>query len=223
MATALARFRLRASGRIGIRTRRSGRGGEPGVGEARGSRGRRPGRRPAVVDSVYEPRALVLNDQSRSRPEGGDHLVEVIDDPPAQVLPVVEPRAAAVAVVEVEPERPDQPEHRPGRDARPTDRAGVGRDLGLDQDDVEPGPVDRRRIVAHGRAARWAVMRRSSRVVAADDHGDLPPSVLGARGGSAIATALARSWNGSRLRPAIWAGSGTGCTTGMMNESMFVD
>ena len=76
--------------------------------------------------------------------------------------PVVEPGAAAVAVVEVEAQRPDQPEPRPGRDARPADRAGVGGDLGLEEDDVEPGPPDRGRRLGRaglGSSAEWSGRR----------------------------------------------------------------
>ena len=56
-----------------------------------------------------------------------------------EVLPVVQGRAAAVAVVEVEAQGPHQPQPRAGRHARPPDRADVGGDLRAIQDDVEHG------------------------------------------------------------------------------------
>ena len=137
-AAALERFRLLASGRIGMRTRRSaGLRGEPAGGEPAALGAEDEGVAGPIAGVGVRPRRL-----GRERPEpvaadrvGG--LVERVDDAQVEVLPVVEPRPPAVPVVEPEPQRADQPERRPGGDAGPPDRAGVGRDLGLDQHDVQ--------------------------------------------------------------------------------------
>ena len=52
-------------------------------------------------------------------------------------LPVVEPSAANRVVVDGEAERADEMKRGLGRAAGPRDRAGVGRNLRFDQDDVE--------------------------------------------------------------------------------------
>ena len=52
-------------------------------------------------------------------------------------IPVVEARPAHRLLVDLEAERPYEVQRRLGRSAGPGDRAGVGRDLGLDQDHVE--------------------------------------------------------------------------------------
>ena len=121
-ATALERFRLLASGRIGIRTDRSGRVSSQAAGRPRlsGPKTRpSPGRRRPRC-SEARPGA------ERPEPVGAEglgHLVEVVDDPPVEVRPVVEAGPADLAVVEQEAERPDQPEDGPGRHAGPADRA----------------------------------------------------------------------------------------------------
>ena len=57
--------------------------------------------------------------------------------PHAGVLVVVQPGAAQLPVVQREPERLDQVQPRAGVGAQPDHVAGVGRDLGRMQDDVE--------------------------------------------------------------------------------------
>lgn len=66
-------------------------------------------------------------------------LVQVVHDAPAQVLPVVESGPFPVPIIQVEPERSDQPQHRPDRHAGPPDRPDVRRDLGLIEYDVNQG------------------------------------------------------------------------------------
>ena len=56
-----------------------------------------------------------------------------------QVLPVIEPGAAEVTVIQVETKRPDQPEPGTRRHAGTANCPRVGRDLGLEQHHVQPG------------------------------------------------------------------------------------
>ena len=54
--------------------------------------------------------------------------------------PVIHARPFQGPVIELEPERLDQVEHGLGRGAQPGDCAGVGRNLGLDQNDLKVVP-----------------------------------------------------------------------------------
>ena len=79
--------------------------------------------------------------RERPKPVAADRFggfVDRVDDAEVEVLPVVEPRAFAVFVVEEETKRADQPKRCPRRDARSPHRAGVSGDLGFDQNHVDP-------------------------------------------------------------------------------------
>jgi hypothetical protein len=52
-------------------------------------------------------------------------------------VPVIESRASNSVFVDAETERPDQVQWTAGRSAQPRNVAGVGRDFGLDEHDVE--------------------------------------------------------------------------------------
>ena len=84
--------------------------------------------------------------QGRTGAEGPDpvdaedlgDLLEGVDNPEFEVLPVVETSASAVGVVEVEAQGPDQPERGADGHAGPADGADVAGDLRPIEDDVQP-------------------------------------------------------------------------------------
>ena len=71
----------------------------------------------------------------------------VVDDFPVEVFPVVHAGPTQPPIVDLKPERPNQPQLRADRHARPAGAAGVVGDLRLIKDDVE-------RRVGHGGARR---------------------------------------------------------------------
>ena len=139
MATALERFRLRASGRIGIRKARSGRSASQERGRPRLS-GPNTSASPGWKDGLGVDRlALVLKRPEPVTAQRPGGLAQVVDHLQVQVFPVVQARPAEMPVVEMKTQGPDQPEPGAGRHAGPSDRPGVGRDLGLEEDHVKPG------------------------------------------------------------------------------------
>ena len=96
---------------------------------AGGKRGVVIGARGSLLD---EPR-------SAARAQVSDKGVPVGPSMPGDVLPVVHAGAAELAVVEVEPEGLDEVQRGAGGGAESGDVAGVGRDLGLEKDDLEHG------------------------------------------------------------------------------------
>ena len=59
----------------------------------------------------------------------------------ARHLVIVEARSPDAGIVQREPERPDEVQRRAGIRAKPDDVSGVGRDFGLEEDDVEHAPI----------------------------------------------------------------------------------
>ena len=123
---------------VGVLLRADRRAGRP-------TRCRRPARRPARYVGV-EIRALgLLGEEPMSAGrQCGCERVPIVDDLPREMLPIVEPGAAEVVIVDAKPQRPHQPQLGPDGHARAADAARVVGDLRLVQHDVQPRFVDAR-------------------------------------------------------------------------------
>ncbi len=93
-----------------------------------------------------------------------NRAIEVVDDAVIEVLPIIETSPPEMTVVEVEPERPHEPETSARGHARPADRTHVGGDLGLDQHDVEHGPNESAAVAGRRCWPQPAVRWRSLRI-----------------------------------------------------------
>ena len=87
--------------------------------------------------SRYDRSAFLVNSQRRPVGSAALELVPIVDDLPGEMLPIIEPGAAKVVVVDAKAERPHQPQLGPDRHARAADAARVVGNLRLVQDDVQ--------------------------------------------------------------------------------------
>ena len=135
-------------------------------------------------------------------------IIEAVDDRPGQMLPVIQAGPAQVAVVEMETQRSHQPEHRTGGNAGPTDGTRVQRDLGLNQDHIQPRRGRSARIPVGPNSAversvndmTAGVARRRFRSVGRDLRGTGIPRVsVGLGVVRFLARIPRRPWPGNRL------------------------
>ena len=83
------------------------------------------------------PRRLLREQPGPGLRQCGNQRLPIIDDFPIQMLPIVEPSPPQMIIVDTKAQRPNQPQLRPDRHARPPDAAGVVRYLRLVEDDVQ--------------------------------------------------------------------------------------
>jgi CBS domain-containing protein len=90
-----------------------------------------------VFDLIVSPRAARAESKPARVPETLEARLQARVLPHVGQLAVVEPRAPDSLCIQPESERPDQVQPRARVGAQPDDVAGVGRDLGLEQNDVQ--------------------------------------------------------------------------------------
>src|SRR3569832_2156304 len=93
------------------------------------------------------------------RLHGDDEIVEALVHLHARVLVVIQSRATQARVVELEAQLTDQVQRRAGIGAEANDVAGVGRELGLIEDDMKHGRILLRRAARTCEAMRVSGMK----------------------------------------------------------------
>ena len=145
-ATLTARFRLRASARIGIRRQRSACSSSNEAGKPCDSLPNTSPSPGAKAASVYARAACLVKNQSRRSGSRAKQRRPVVHRLPVEILPVVQSGAAEPAVVQAETQGTHQPQLGPQGHAGPAHVAGVLGDLRLVENDVQA----RRELFAAG-------------------------------------------------------------------------
>ena len=160
----------------------------------------------AALQKYIDPKRLVIVDAGdfgrqlgEQRLGGRNRRGPVVDHLPGEMLPIIEPGAAQIIVIEPKAERPDEPQLGPRGNARAAHAAGVVWNLGLIKHDVQQRLVGESRTYGSAMAQVLPVGRAERfQHTHADGAIDAPPCQRRPRAATAAGVILAR-WEPARF------------------------